>query len=34
VRKCRVTAVTWVDLLQHHGKLIARVALEETGEPA
>lgn len=32
VRKCQVSSVTWVDLLQHHGKLIARVALEETGD--
>jgi hypothetical protein len=29
VRKCRVASVTWVDLMQHHGKLIARVALED-----
>ena len=32
VRKCRVASVTWVDLLQHHGKLIARVALEDPDE--
>jgi hypothetical protein len=32
VRKCRVASVTWVDLLQHHGKLIARVALEDAGD--
>jgi hypothetical protein len=31
VRKCKVVGVTWVDLLQHHGKLIARLALEDVG---
>ena len=35
VRKCRVASATWVDLMQHHGKLIARVALEDVpDEPA
>ena len=29
VRKCKVVAVSWVDLLQHHGKLIARLSLED-----
>jgi hypothetical protein len=29
VRKCRVVSATWIDMLQHHGKLIARVALED-----
>jgi hypothetical protein len=29
VRKCKVVRTSWVDLLQHHGKLIARLALED-----
>lgn len=29
VRKCRVVSATWIDLLQHHGKLIARLALQD-----
>jgi len=29
VRKCKVVGVSWIDLLQHHGKLIARLALED-----
>jgi hypothetical protein len=29
VRTFKVAGVTWIDLLQHHGKLIARLALEE-----
>ena len=29
VRKFRVVSATWIDLLQHHGKLIARLALED-----
>ena len=29
VRKCKVVSVSWVDLMQHHGKLIARLALED-----
>lgn len=30
VRKCRVVSTSWVDLMQHHGKLIARLMLEDT----
>lgn len=29
VRTCKVVAVTWIDLMQHHGKLIARLSLED-----
>ena len=29
VRTYKVASVTWIDLLQHHGKLIARLALED-----
>jgi hypothetical protein len=29
VRTFKVASVTWIDLLQHHGKLIARLALED-----
>jgi hypothetical protein len=29
VRKCKVVNVSWIDLMQHHGKLIARVVLED-----
>ncbi len=29
VRKCKVVSVSSVDLMQHHGKLIARLALED-----
>jgi hypothetical protein len=29
IRQCKVVSATWVDLLQHHGKLIVRIALED-----
>lgn len=29
VRKCKVVSKSWVDLMQHHGKLIARLSLED-----
>ena len=29
VRKCKVVSASWIDLLQHHGKLIARLGLED-----
>jgi len=29
VRQCKVVGATWIDLLQHHGKLIARLSLED-----
>ena len=33
VRKCRVTSASWIDLMQHHGRLIARLALEDIESP-
>ena len=29
VRKYKVVSASWVDLMQHHGKLIARLGLED-----
>ena len=29
VRQCKVVSATWIDMLQHHGKLIARLQLED-----
>ena len=29
VRKCKVVSASWIDLMQHHGKLIARLGLED-----
>jgi hypothetical protein len=29
VRKCKVVNASWIDLVQHHGKLIARLTLED-----
>jgi hypothetical protein len=29
VRKCKVVNTSWIDLMQHHGKLIARLMLED-----
>jgi hypothetical protein len=31
VRQCKVVSATWIDLLQHHGKLLVRLALEDVG---